>query len=453
VFSSLLNTNVSPTTSDTVTNPDSPLGFWDEELWISKNKKYPASRCRVTIGSTIRSLANPSSLHQHSYQMLAFNKWLIEGKSTSTIISIDHYSTSGAFAKMNQMKTWLPCSAHIPPRTWLQQLEVAFWAGMVWWCPLIQRTTIQIVMTATLGCVVLGRVMQMPWEAISMAGCCGWVNRWGKEKELAHEADCVHEMMTSLSWELKSVLLVPTFQKSNSTRLLSTAGRWRNYRLMMFELSTQAKFDPELFKTTMVATLNLSMNINRAFDTGNYYKKSWPLLAPGIQGIQMKRNVWGCTSQHMLTPNHWVPYFINLTRRPLIWWVLSIMMTASLKWGLGDSRAHLDPKPPQKACNWKANKKKSVVAQERICGKEFTCEGIKWNTENKRHCKLGVYHRNTTSMELFGVEILTHGKRCLARMQWFIRLARAQLEHVSYVLLVRKFWSRFSCHFRFPSPK
>ena len=29
--------------SNTVTIPDSPLGFWDEQLWIGKNKKYPAS--------------------------------------------------------------------------------------------------------------------------------------------------------------------------------------------------------------------------------------------------------------------------------------------------------------------------------------------------------------------------------------------------------------------------
>src|SRR5882762_5414619 len=115
---------------------------------------------------------------------------------------------------------------------------------------------------------------------------------------------------------------------------------------------------------------------------------------------------------------------------------------------VGDSRAHLDPKPPQKPATEKQTKKIQLWLKKEF-GKEFTCEGDKMKhgkQEDTVNC--GVYHLNTTEHELFGVEILTHGKRCLARMQWFIRLARAQLEHVSYVLWCGNFDHVFSCHFR-----
>ena len=99
---------------------------------------------------------------------------------------------------------------------------------------------------------------------------------------------------------------------------------------------------------------------------------------------------------------------------------------------VGDSRAHLDPKPPQKPATEKQTKKIQSWLKKEF-GKEFTCEGDKMKhgkQEDTVNC--GVYHPNTTEHELFSVEILTHGKRHLAHMQWFIRLARAQLEHVSY---------------------
>lgn len=99
---------------------------------------------------------------------------------------------------------------------------------------------------------------------------------------------------------------------------------------------------------------------------------------------------------------------------------------------VGDSRAHLDPKLPRKpATENQTNRIQSWLKKE--FGKKFTYEGDKMNhgkQEDTVNC--GVYHLNTTEHELFGVEILTHGKRRLARMQWFNRLAKAQLEHVSY---------------------
>jgi len=166
----------------------------------------------------------------------------------------------------------------------------------------------------------------------------------------------------------------------------------------------------------MVATLNLSMNINRAFDTGNYTKKAEPLLARYTGVFKWKERMRLHLPAHV-NANHWCLILSILTRRPFD--MVSALYyddCQCLSEVVGDSRAHLDPKPPQKPATEKQTKKIQLWLKKEF-GKEFTCEGDKMKhgkQEDTVNC--GVYHLNTTEHELFGVEILTHGKRCLARM-------------------------------------
>jgi hypothetical protein len=48
--------------------------------------------------------------------------------------------------------------------------------------------------------------------------------------------------------------------------------------MMMFDLASRIRLDPELRTTTVVAALNLQMHICRAYDTGDYSKESVPLF-------------------------------------------------------------------------------------------------------------------------------------------------------------------------------
>jgi hypothetical protein len=227
-------------------------------------------------------------------------------------------AASRAFCK-DEPNEDLACLAvrHIPPRTWLQQLEVAF--GQAWFDGArsiqderFKSSRLPLWVVSFWKGMADALEKRSAWQAAAE-----WVDRWGKEKELLREADCVREMMTSLSWGVKVSALGADFPKEQFTRLLSD--NWIDGEIidmMMFELSTRAKLDPELSKTTMVATLNLSMNINRAFETGNYTKKAEPLLARYTGVFKRKERMRLHLPAHV-NANHWVPYFINFDKETL----------------------------------------------------------------------------------------------------------------------------------------
>ena len=66
-------------------------------------------------------------------------------------------------------------------------------------------------------------------------------------------------------------------------------------------------------------------------------------------------------------------------------------------------------------------------------GKEF-----KYERNQMAHGKqddtisCGVYLPNTVEHDLFGVELCTDKTARLHRMQWFVRLGKAQTDHVSF---------------------
>jgi len=159
--------------SDTVTIPDSPLGFWDEQLWIGKNKKYPASE---TPG----------------YILAARSEVLAIPAAYAAFIPDARLSISDLLKANLAVR-------HIPPRTWLQQLEVAF--GQAWFDGArsiqderFKSSRLPLWVVSFWKGMADALEKRSAWQAAAE-----WVDRWGKEKELLREADCVREMMTSLS--------------------------------------------------------------------------------------------------------------------------------------------------------------------------------------------------------------------------------------------------------------
>jgi hypothetical protein len=80
--------------------------------------------------------------------------------------------------------------------------------------------------------------------------------------------------------------------------------------MMMFYLAAQVRLDSELQKTTVVATLNLQIQIKQAYETGDYSKGFVALLCRYTELFKEKKRTHLYFPAH-LGGNHWVPFFIN----------------------------------------------------------------------------------------------------------------------------------------------
>jgi hypothetical protein len=144
-----------------------------------------------------------------------------------------------------------------------------------------------------------------------------WLARWGKNGEELEEADHVREMMSCLPWGLDIMVLGAGCPKENLTVLLSDD--WiddETIDMMMFDLATCIRLDPELQKTTVVAALNLQMNIHRAYDTGDYSKESVPLLCRYTKMFKEKKCSRLYFPAHIMG-NHWVPFLIDFKKETI----------------------------------------------------------------------------------------------------------------------------------------
>jgi hypothetical protein len=149
-----------------------------------------------------------------------------------------------------------------------------------------------------------------------MAVCRGMA-RWGREGKELEEADRVREMMSSLNWGLDITALGAGSPKESLAALLSNS--WIDsgtIDMMMSQLAAHVHLDPNLQKTTVVATLNLQMQINKAYKDGNCSRNSVPLLSRYTELFKKKK----CT--HFFFPvhinaNHWVPFLIDFQKETI----------------------------------------------------------------------------------------------------------------------------------------
>jgi len=124
-----------------------------------------------------------------------------------------------------------------------------------------------------------------------------WLARWGREGKELEEADCVREMMSSLNWGLDITALGVGSPKESLAVLLSNS--WIDsgtIDMMMSQLAARVHLDPNLQKTTVVATLNLQMQINKAYKDGNFSRNSVPLLSCYTK-LFKRRNIHVSSSQ------------------------------------------------------------------------------------------------------------------------------------------------------------
>ena len=125
------------------------------------------------------------------------------------------------------------------------------------------------------------------------------------------EADRAREMMSCLTWGFDITALGARCPKQNLAILLSD--NWIDddiINMMMFYLAAQVRLDPELQKTTVVASLTLQLHINRAYETGDYSKGSVPLLCRYTELFKEKKRTYLYFPAH-IGGNHWVPFFVD----------------------------------------------------------------------------------------------------------------------------------------------
>lgn len=153
---------------------------------------------------------------------------------------------------------------------------------------------------------------QAMWQAADE-----WLARWGKSGEQLEEADRAREMMSCLPWGFNIMALGAGCSKENLTVLLSDD--WIDGEIidmMMFDLAARVRLDPELQKTTVVATLNLQMHIHRAYDTGDYSKESVPLLCRYTKLFKERKRSRLYFPAH-ISGNHWVPFSIDFKKETI----------------------------------------------------------------------------------------------------------------------------------------
>jgi hypothetical protein len=301
--------------------PDDPLHQeWNGREWIGIGKKYPVSGEVPAFIEAARSkvlAVPPIYLSYIPNQKMSITD-LLKAKLPVQSSALIMHSAAGAFSKeepnedMACLKTRL-----IPPKAWLEQLDKEF--GQAWFngaqsikderykgsrlqlCALTYWKEMRIVIEK-----------RAIWQAADE-----WLARWGKNGEQLEEADHAREMMSCLPWGFDIAALGAGCPKENLTVLLSD--NWidgETIDMMMFNLAARVRLDPELQKTTVIATLNLQMHINRAYDTGDYSKESVPLLCRYTKLFKEKKRTRLYFPTH-IRGNHWVPFLIDFKKKTI----------------------------------------------------------------------------------------------------------------------------------------
>ena len=122
--------------------------------------------------------------------------------------------------------------------------------------------------------------------------------------------------MSYLSWGPDITVLGARWPKENLAVLLSD--NWIDSETinMMFNLAACVHLDLELRKTTMVATLNLQMDLHQAYDKGDYSKEAVPLLYWYTKLFKEKKHDHLYFPTH-LNGNHWVPFLTDFKKKTI----------------------------------------------------------------------------------------------------------------------------------------
>ena len=305
---------------DLDTPDDNPLQEWVESEWIGSGKKYPISgEVPVFIeAARSRALAVPSALSSYIPSQKMSITDLLKAELPAQSSALVMHAAAGAFSKeeLNEDLTCLKMRP-IPLKDWLEQLDKEF--GPAWfngaWSIKDKRYKFSLL---PLGVLSYWKEMRLVIEKQSVWQAADeWLVRWGKGGEQMEEADRAREMMSCLTWGPDITVLGAGCPKQNLAVLLSD--NWidgETIDMMMFDLASRVRLDPELRKTSVVAALNLQMHIHRAYDSGDYSKKSVPLLCRYTKLFKEKK----CSRLYFpahINGNHWVPFVIDFQKETI----------------------------------------------------------------------------------------------------------------------------------------
>ena len=287
---------------------------WDETKWIGVGKRYPVSGEVPAFieAACSKVLALPPIYSSYIPDPKMSITDLLKTKLPAQSLALIVHSAAGAFSK-EEPNDDITClkTRPIPPKAWLEQLEKGF--GQAWFngsrsiedkryknsrLPLFALTYWK-----EMKVVIEKRAM---WKAADE-----WLARWGKSGELLEAADRARDMMSCLTWGFDITALGALCPKENLTTLLSD--NWiddETINMTMFHLAAQVRLDAELQKTTVVASLNLQLQINHAFKTGDYRRQSVPLLFRYTELFKENKRTYLYFPAH-IGGNHWVPFFVD----------------------------------------------------------------------------------------------------------------------------------------------
>jgi hypothetical protein len=303
-----------------IDTPDPLYQEWNKRKWIGVGKKYPVSGEVPAFIEAARSkvLAVPSiySLYIPNQKMSITD--LLKAKLPVQSSALIMHSVTGAFSK-EEANDDMAClkTRPIPPKAWLEQLDKDF--RQAWFDgnrsiedKRYKNSRLQLfALTYWKEMRIVIEKRAIWWAADE------WLARWAKSGKLLEEADRAREMMSCLTWGLDITAFGGGCPKENLTVLLSD--NWidgETIDMMMFYLATHVRLDPELRKTTVVASLNLQMHINRAYETRDYSKKSVPLLCRYTELFKEKKRTHLYFPAH-IGGNHWVPFSVDFKKQTI----------------------------------------------------------------------------------------------------------------------------------------
>ena len=298
---------------------DTPITEWVESEWIGKGKKYPASDVPLVIQmARSKVLAIPLTYTAYipsrhlSISDLLNAELPVQSAALISIAAVNVFSTEKPNEDITCLKT-----RPIPPKEWLDKLEKAF--GQAWFDGAQSIVDPRYKFSRLpLWVLAFWREMKEVIEKRSIwQSAEAWLARWGKEGKELEEADHVREMMSSLTWGLDITALGAGSPKDSLAVLLSNG--WIDggtIDMMMSQLATCIHLNHNLRETTVVATLNLQMQINKAYKDGNFSRGSVPLLSCYTELFKNKKCTHLFFPAHIST-NHWVAFLIDFQKETI----------------------------------------------------------------------------------------------------------------------------------------
>ena len=135
--------------------------------------------------------------------------------------------------------------------------------------------------------------------------------------------------------------------------------------MMMSQLATRVRLNHNLRETTVVATLNLQMQINKAYKDRNFSRGSVPLLSRYTELFKNKKCTCLFFPAHIST-NHWVAFLIDFQEGDYLSWLVHESVQLICKSVIFELFRRLPCTPFIQNGHFKASQESTGLAESRI---------------------------------------------------------------------------------------